>query len=83
VDSSTIEGRLFIRDWGTDENKVVLEYSWVNGCISEGRVLDESHSWGGFLTHDDGLPIVKAEPDHISKSVLILYTTILFTAHLR
>lgn len=61
VDSSTDEGRLFIRDWGTDENKVVLEYSWVNSCISEGRVLDESHQWGGFLTHDDGLPIVKEE----------------------
>lgn len=76
MDSSTDEGRLFIRDWGTDENKVVLEYSWVNSCISEGRVLDESHQWGGFLTHDDGLPIVKEED--IPKSVAISRATILF-----
>lgn len=72
MDSSTTEGRLFIRDWGDDENKVVLEHSWANRCISEGRVLDESHQWGGFLTQDDGLPITKDETDGIPKSAPIL-----------
>ena len=54
----------------------------MNSCIAEGRVLDESHRWGGFLTHDDGLPIVvKEETDDISKSVPISNAIISCTAH--
>ena len=82
MDSSTTEGRLFIRDWGKDENKVVLEYSWVNSCISEGKVLDANDHWGGFLTQDDGLPIVKEETDDLSKSVSTSSVIILCTDHI-
>ncbi|KAF8898806.1 hypothetical protein BD779DRAFT_1485645 [Infundibulicybe gibba] len=46
VDSSTDQGRLFVRDWGQDPGKVVLEYTWVG-----------NDSWGGCKTQDDGLPI--------------------------
>ncbi|RDB29618.1 hypothetical protein Hypma_015586 [Hypsizygus marmoreus] len=70
VDSTTIPGRQFIRDWGTDANKVVLEYSWVRNCIAAGRLLGEADQWGDCLTADDGLPIVKEESDDIHKSPL-------------
>lgn len=63
VDSNSIQGRLFIRDWGKDADKVVLEYSWVKSSISAGRVLAEADQWGGCLTSDDGLPIVKEETE--------------------
>ncbi|KAG5638651.1 hypothetical protein H0H81_011203 [Sphagnurus paluster] len=61
VDSSSPQGRLFIRDWGKDTNKVVLEYTWVKKSITADKVLDEDERWGGCLTLDDGLPIVKDE----------------------
>ncbi|KAG5642449.1 hypothetical protein DXG03_002759 [Asterophora parasitica] len=63
VDSTSTQGRLFIRDWGDDTNKAVLEHSWVKHSIAVGRVLDRDEQWGGCLTVDDGLPIVKEEAD--------------------
>ncbi|KAF5385227.1 hypothetical protein D9615_001472 [Tricholomella constricta] len=64
VDSSSPQGKLFIRDWGKDANKAVLEYSWANRSIAVGRILDRDEQWGGFLAVDDGLPIVKDEAEH-------------------
>ncbi|KAF8632545.1 hypothetical protein AX15_001760 [Amanita polypyramis BW_CC] len=57
VDSRTYEGRKFIRDWGDDVNKVVLEYAWVSNSLAAARALKEGDQWGNCLTHDDGLPL--------------------------
>jgi hypothetical protein len=57
VDSSTDAGRQFIRDWGHDAAKTVLEYHWANRSLSAGKPLMESDDFGGCMTHDDGRPI--------------------------
>lgn len=82
VDSESIQGRLFIRDWGKDENKVVLEHSWVRKSIAAQRVLGETDQWGGCLTQDDGLPIVKEELEDTPKSVQLTYANV-YTKHMR
>ncbi|KAF8078683.1 hypothetical protein FPV67DRAFT_1466082 [Lyophyllum atratum] len=69
VDSSSDQGRLFIRDWGNDANKVVLEHSWVKESIAAERVLQDDR-WGGHLAVDDGVPIMKEEKDNTLKSPL-------------
>ena len=48
---------------------MILEHSWVKDCLAQGRVLDGNDEWGGYLTQDDGLPIVKEEVDDTHKSV--------------
>ena len=60
VDSRSFEGRNFIRDWGSDVNKVVLEHSWVAKSLEAGRALREDEQWGDCLTQDDGLAL---DPD--------------------
>ncbi|KAF9457456.1 hypothetical protein BDZ94DRAFT_1326278 [Collybia nuda] len=70
VDSDSIQGKLFIRDWGKDDNKVVLEHSWVRKSIAAQKILGEVDQWGGCLTQDDGLPIVKDELEDHPKSPL-------------
>ncbi|TFK77156.1 hypothetical protein BDN72DRAFT_830322 [Pluteus cervinus] len=57
VDPSSIQGRQFIREWGLDSNKVVLEYRWVSRCLDAMQLLGTKDEWGGFLTKDDGLPL--------------------------
>ncbi|KXN83869.1 hypothetical protein AN958_00949 [Leucoagaricus sp. SymC.cos] len=49
----------FIREWGKDENKVVLNYTWVAKCISAGKPLLVEDDYGGSRTCDDGLPILR------------------------
>ncbi|GLB36095.1 putative BRCT domain, a BRCA1 C-terminus domain [Lyophyllum shimeji] len=71
VDSGSEQGRQFIRDWGKDTDKVVLEHSWVKKSIAAGHVLDQDwDNWGGCLTVDDGLPIAREESDGVLKSPL-------------
>ncbi|KAG7450578.1 uncharacterized protein BT62DRAFT_1072633 [Guyanagaster necrorhizus] len=50
-------GRQFIRDWGTDADKIVLNHQWVQKCSTTRKVLGADDNWGGCATHDDGLPI--------------------------
>lgn len=57
VDTRTYDGRRFIRDWGSDPNKVVLEYTWITKSCTAGRALMEGDEWGGCLTQDDGLAL--------------------------
>lgn len=57
VDANTDPGRQFIRDWGTDPIKVVLEYTWVNKSVEAGRALLYNDIWGGCIALDDGEPI--------------------------
>lgn len=57
VDSRSRQGRQFIREWGQDEDKVVLEYTWAKRCNEAGKALLEGDNWGDCLTVDDGLPI--------------------------
>ncbi|KAG5653448.1 hypothetical protein H0H81_000337 [Sphagnurus paluster] len=61
VDSTSTQGRLFIRDWGKDENKAVVEHTWVSKSIEAGHALDADEQWGGCLTFDDGRPILRDE----------------------
>ena len=73
VNSHSDQGRQFIRDWGGDTNKVVLEHSWVQASITAGKVLNEDDNWGGCLAVDDGLPIgEKDESDDVAKLVRVL-----------
>ncbi|KAF9455082.1 hypothetical protein P691DRAFT_716285 [Macrolepiota fuliginosa MF-IS2] len=59
VNAESWQGKEFIREWGKDQNKVVLSYAWVTKCISVGKPLLVADNWGDCLTRDDGLPIVK------------------------
>lgn len=47
VDPYTKEGQRFVRDWGSDPGKVVLDASWVHKCINAGRALLEDDGWAG------------------------------------
>ncbi|KAK0245550.1 hypothetical protein EDD85DRAFT_22288 [Armillaria nabsnona] len=58
-------GRQFIRDWGTDAGKVVLNHLWVQKCSAAGRVLGADDNWGNCTTHDDGLPIGSTEEEDV------------------
>ncbi|KAG6898049.1 hypothetical protein C0992_006527 [Termitomyces sp. T32_za158] len=59
VDATSDTGREFIREWGGDTDKVVLQHTWVAACLAASKVLAKDDEWGGFLTLDDGLPIAK------------------------
>ncbi|KAF5356201.1 hypothetical protein D9756_004111 [Leucocoprinus leucothites] len=59
VDPESWQGREFIREWGKDKNKVVLNYTWVTKCINAAKPLLEEDDWGGSKTCDDGLPILR------------------------
>ncbi|KAK0478212.1 hypothetical protein IW261DRAFT_210716 [Armillaria novae-zelandiae] len=58
-------GRQFIRDWGTDPGKVVLNHLWVQKCSAAGKVLGPDENWGNCATHDDGLPIGSTEEEDV------------------
>ncbi|KAK0198173.1 hypothetical protein F5146DRAFT_1131179 [Armillaria mellea] len=62
-------GRQFIRDWGTDAGKVVLNHLWVQKCSAAGRVLGADDNWGNCLTHDDGLPIGSTGEEDVKSSL--------------
>ncbi|KIM48258.1 hypothetical protein M413DRAFT_62764 [Hebeloma cylindrosporum] len=70
VDPESTQGRDFIRNWGSDENKVVLDYVWVKRCIEAEKAFLKDDQWGGCLTHDDGLPIEMDSESDIAKSPL-------------
>lgn len=57
VDPPTRQGRQFIRDWGKDINKHVLNYTWVKRCLEAQRPLLAEDQWGDCLAQDDGRPI--------------------------
>ncbi|KAG6814081.1 hypothetical protein H0H92_003128 [Tricholoma furcatifolium] len=76
VDDNSDAGREFIREWGNDNDKVILKHTWVAACITASRPLGKDEEWGGFLAKDDGLPIVKEEIYPVegpSKSVYTLH----------
>ena len=56
VDPGTNEGRQFVRDWGVDQGKVVLNYVWAYHCMDAGRALLENDNYGGF-GELDGTPL--------------------------
>ncbi|KAK0506369.1 hypothetical protein EDD18DRAFT_28959 [Armillaria luteobubalina] len=58
-------GRQFIRDWGTDPGKVVLNHLWVQKCSAAGKVLGADENWGNCTTHDDGMPIGSTEEEDV------------------
>jgi len=76
VDPVSRQGRQFIRDWGKDNNKAVLDFAWVKKCLEAGRPLLVEDRWGDCLALDDGRPIDCGErlegamPEARQKSVL-------------
>ncbi|KAK0232949.1 hypothetical protein IW262DRAFT_1451522 [Armillaria fumosa] len=58
-------GRQFIRDWGTDPGKVVLNHLWVQKCSAADKVLGADENWGNCATHDDGMPIGSTEEEDV------------------
>ena len=78
VDSDSWQGKEFIREWGNDQNKVVLSHTWVIKSIEAAKPLLERDNWGGCKTYDDGLPISRpilngGEEITVPKYVLYLY----------
>lgn len=53
--------RQFIRDWGQDCDKRVLEYTWVGKSEEAGHLLEQDENWGGCQVLDDGQPISEDE----------------------
>jgi hypothetical protein len=74
VDSTTDAGTQFIRDWGTDPAKFVLEYPWARKSIEAGRALLQNDNWGDCVARDDGRSISGANDDEgpTAKSVLFV-----------
>ncbi|KAI5121282.1 hypothetical protein M0805_002326 [Coniferiporia weirii] len=56
VEPSSSEGRQFVRDWGMDPGKVILDIAWVNHCLKAGRPLLENDDWAG-CGNLDGTPL--------------------------
>lgn len=69
VDSTSPQGKRFIRDWGRDEDKIVLEYTWVSRCFAAQKLLKEPDQWGGCMTQDDGSSLEGDEGDQPVKCV--------------
>lgn len=61
VDPTTRQGRQFIRDWGQDSNKMVLNFTWVNRSLEAQRPQLAEDKWGNCLAQDDGRPIDSGE----------------------
>ncbi|KAF8971379.1 hypothetical protein BDZ97DRAFT_1913867 [Flammula alnicola] len=57
INPESNQGRLFVRDWGNDTDKVVLDSVWVKKCVEAEKALLEDDHYGACLMHDDGLPI--------------------------
>ncbi|KAL5519067.1 hypothetical protein ACEPAH_750 [Sanghuangporus vaninii] len=62
VEPHTSEGRQFVRDWGMDPGKVILEVAWIRRCLEAGRALLENDAWGG-CGNLDGTPL-ENEPEN-------------------
>ncbi|KAL5535408.1 hypothetical protein ACEPAF_3502 [Sanghuangporus sanghuang] len=62
VEPHTSEGRQFVRDWGMDPGKVILEVAWIHRCLEAGRALLENEAWGG-CGNLDGTPL-ENEPEN-------------------
>lgn len=41
----------------------MLDYTWIEKSVAQGRVLLEQDGWGGCLLVDDGEPIPEGEVD--------------------
>ncbi|KAF8640628.1 hypothetical protein AX17_000288 [Amanita inopinata Kibby_2008] len=69
VDPRSTEGRRFVHDWGSDIDKVVLDYAWVSKCLAAGKALKEEDQWGNCLTQDEGLS-TESEPGFEDDAVI-------------
>ncbi|KAG8880828.1 hypothetical protein FRB97_000419 [Tulasnella sp. 331] len=47
VDPPTPGGQHLIREYGTDANRAILDFSWVRRCVEKGRCIGPGESWGG------------------------------------
>ena len=54
-------GKRHVRDNATE--KTVLDYSWIEKCVAEGRALLEQDGWGHCLLVDDGEDIPEDDDD--------------------
>ncbi|KZT30653.1 hypothetical protein NEOLEDRAFT_1144236 [Neolentinus lepideus HHB14362 ss-1] len=72
VDSSTLEGVQFVREWNSDPGKVVLESTWAGKCVRAGRLLWAADNWGGCacILSGDGQTVVQNSADEEAKSHL-------------
>lgn len=75
VDSTTDPGIQFIRDWGTDPAKFVLEYSWARKCVEAGRPLLQNDNWGDCVARDDGRSISGTNEGEISIAKSVVFVT--------
>ncbi|KAH8120194.1 hypothetical protein DFH11DRAFT_1722036 [Phellopilus nigrolimitatus] len=56
VEPNSPEGRQFVRDWGADPGKIILEVAWIHRSIDAGHALLEQDAWGG-CGNLDGTPL--------------------------
>lgn len=88
VDPQTRQGVQFIREWGLDSNKTVLNYTWVKKSLMAGRPLFEEDEWGECVTYNDGVPIdgegaSDATNEDVAKFVSFFFPFFVFlTCHL-
>ena len=63
VDPYTRQGRLFIDDWGQDNDRTVLNSVWVKRSIAAGRPLLEDDQWGDCWPQEGAIPPTNGEGD--------------------
>ncbi|KAF8202872.1 hypothetical protein BJ912DRAFT_1101632 [Pholiota molesta] len=77
VNPESTQGRLFVRNWGHDTDKVVLDSAWAKKCFEAQKALLEDDEYGGYLLMDDGRPLEGDEneesEDEIKQSELSPY----------
>ncbi|KAJ8495603.1 hypothetical protein ONZ51_g1599 [Trametes cubensis] len=53
VDPETPSGGLFVKEWGSEPGKIVLDVSWVNKSVEARQALLADRNWGGFNTTEN------------------------------
>jgi hypothetical protein len=86
VNPESTQGRLFVRNWGHDTDKVVLDSAWAKKCFEAQKALLEDDEYGGYLLMDDGRPLEGDEneesEDEIKQSVCFVHMRCLGTKSL-
>ncbi|KAH9898309.1 hypothetical protein C8Q73DRAFT_394763 [Cubamyces lactineus] len=53
VDPETSSGGLFVKEWGSEPGKIVLDVLWASKSVEAGQALLADKNWGGFGTSEN------------------------------
>ncbi|KAI0335181.1 hypothetical protein GY45DRAFT_886398 [Cubamyces sp. BRFM 1775] len=62
VDPETPSGGLFVKEWGSEPGKIVLDVLWVNKSVEAGQALLADKNWGGFGTTENTSTLPQKSP---------------------